>query len=45
MTLPLITLQKGVSKNPESLTRAQVVRDEINPTFFPSGVSIGQILP
>ena len=45
ITFPLITLQKGVSKNPDSLTLAHVVNDAIKPTFCPSGVSIGQILP
>ena len=45
MTLPFLTLQKGVSKKPALLTLAHVVNEEIRPTFCPSGVSIGQIRP
>jgi hypothetical protein len=39
ITLPLITRQNGVSKNPDLFTLAQVVKDAIKPTFCPSGVS------
>ena len=45
ITFPFITRQNGVSKNPDLFTLAHVVREAINPTFCPSGVSIGQIRP
>jgi hypothetical protein len=40
ITLPLITRQNGVSKNPDLFTLAQVVKDAIKPTFCPSGVQL-----
>ena len=43
--LPFFTSLYGVSIKPKLLTFAKTLREEINPIFGPSGVSIGHNLP
>jgi hypothetical protein len=44
-TEPFLTFQYGVSRKPNSLTRAYVESEEMRPMFGPSGVSIGHMRP